>query len=110
MNPLDVFLLCVFGVLAILFIVVMVWRFYAIIELGNEPPIRPTKDRNRWIAFGLALGLGGVGAHKFYLGEYGLAVMFLLFFWTGIPLIFSIADVVFLLAMNQVAFDRMYNV
>jgi len=33
----------------------------------------------------LALFLGGFGAHKFYLGESGIGVLYLVFCWTGIP-------------------------
>jgi len=33
----------------------------------------------------LALFLGGLGAHKFYMGETGLGILYLVFFWTGIP-------------------------
>lgn len=35
----------------------------------------------------LALLLGGVGAHKFYLGQVGLGVVYILFSWTFIPAI-----------------------
>ena len=33
----------------------------------------------------LALFLGGLGIHKFYLGETGLGILYLLFCWTYIP-------------------------
>ncbi|RMH47148.1 MAG: TM2 domain-containing protein [Gammaproteobacteria bacterium] len=33
----------------------------------------------------LALFLGGIGGHKFYLGQTGLGVLYLLFCWTMIP-------------------------
>ena len=33
----------------------------------------------------LALFLGGVGAHHFYMGKVGLGVLYLVFFWTLIP-------------------------
>lgn len=33
----------------------------------------------------LALFLGSFGLHHFYLGRNGLGVLYLLFFWTGIP-------------------------
>ena len=37
----------------------------------------------------LALFLGGLGAHKFYLGKNALGVMYLLFCWTFLPAIFG---------------------
>lgn len=33
----------------------------------------------------LAIFLGSFGAHRFYLRQNGLAVLYLLLFWTGIP-------------------------
>jgi hypothetical protein len=43
----------------------------------------PGKDR--LVAAALALLLGGLGLHKFYLGRTALGVLYLLFCWTGIP-------------------------
>lgn len=40
----------------------------------------------------LALFLGGIGAHKFYLGQSGLGVLYLLFCWTFIPSIIAIGE------------------
>lgn len=35
----------------------------------------------------LALLLGGIGAHRFYMGEIGWGVVYLLFSWTAIPML-----------------------
>lgn len=40
----------------------------------------------------VALLLGGIGIHKFYAGYSGAGVMYLLFCWTGIPVLLSIID------------------
>ena len=40
----------------------------------------------------LALFLGGLGAHKFYLGQAGLGVLYLLFCWTFIPAIVALFE------------------
>jgi len=40
----------------------------------------------------LALFLGGLGAHKFYLGQTGLGVLYLVFCWTYIPAILGLVE------------------
>lgn len=45
----------------------------------------------------LALLLGGFGVHKFYAGHIGLGILYLLFFWTGIPAIVGFVE--FILAL-----------
>jgi TM2 domain-containing membrane protein YozV len=41
----------------------------------------------------LAFFLGWVGAHKFYLGQTGLGIAYLLFFWTTIPRWISLIEI-----------------
>ena len=41
--------------------------------------------------------LGGIGAHKFYAGKIAAGILYLLFFWTCIPVI--IAFIEFILAL-----------
>jgi TM2 domain-containing membrane protein YozV len=40
----------------------------------------------------LALFLGGVGLHKFYLDETGAGIAYLIFCWTGIPVLISFVE------------------
>lgn len=40
----------------------------------------------------LSLLLGGLGVHHFYMGNPGLGVVYLLFSWTGIPMILGIVE------------------
>ena len=40
----------------------------------------------------LAILLGSFGAHRFYLGQVGLGLLYLLFFWTGIPAIVGLVE------------------
>lgn len=48
------------------------------------------KDR---IAAGvLALFLGGFGAHKFYMRRPGVALLYIVFCWTGIPSVVAFAE------------------
>ena len=41
--------------------------------------------KDRALAAALALLVGGLGIHKFYLGKVALGVLYLLLSWTGIP-------------------------
>lgn len=72
---------------------------------------QPTKlhDRNRMTAAVLAFFLGILGAHKFYLGDIKLGILYLVFCWTYIPAILGIVDMVILLTMNDEKFDEKYN-
>jgi TM2 domain-containing membrane protein YozV len=57
----------------------------------------------------LALLLGGVGAHKFYLGQTGAGIVYLLFCWTLIPGLVGFIEGISLLTMNQATFDLRHN-
>lgn len=66
------------------------------------------KDKN--IAAILAFPLfGGLGAHKFYLGQVGAGIVYLAFAWTLIPAIVSFFEFVILALMDRDEFNRRYN-
>jgi TM2 domain-containing membrane protein YozV len=65
--------------------------------------------KNRGIAIVLALFLGGFGIHKFYLGQVKTGMTYLLFCWTGIPLILSIFDFFVLLFTGNKKFHKKYD-
>ena len=67
----------------------------------------PVKSR---IAAGLlALFVGGFGVHKFYCGQVGLGVIYLLFFWTFIPAIIAfIEGIIYLTSPNDHVFTKRY--
>lgn len=69
---------------------------------------RPATSKDKTTAALFALFLGGVGAHKFYLGEAGKGVIFLLFCWTFIPTICGFIDFISLLSMSDEKFNRTY--
>ena len=62
----------------------------------------PEGKRN--IAALLAIFLGGLGAHKFYLGQTVQRVVFFLLAWTGIPELIGIIDVVLILLKGRQVF------
>jgi TM2 domain-containing membrane protein YozV len=49
-------------------------------------------SKNPTTAVLLALFLGGIGAHKFYLGQTGLGILYLIFCWTGIPSVVAVIE------------------
>lgn len=65
--------------------------------------------KNKFVAAVIALILGWLGIHKFYLGESGAGVLYLLFCWTGIPAIIAFFECIVLLLMSDRAFDAKYN-
>ena len=48
------------------------------------------------LAVALALFLGGLGAHKFYLGQTGLGIVYILFCWTFIPSLIAAIEACFM--------------
>lgn len=57
----------------------------------------------------LALFLGGFGVHKFYLGQVGLGILYLIFCWTFIPAIIAFIEFIILLTMNDETFNQKYG-
>lgn len=65
--------------------------------------------KDRWIAIPLAFFLGGIGAHRFYLQQYTYGIIYLLFFWTFIPLLISIIDCIIWIVQDDNKFNEKYN-
>ncbi|MGB3224340.1 MAG: zinc-ribbon domain and TM2 domain-containing protein [Desulforhopalus sp.] len=57
----------------------------------------------------LALFLGGFGIHKFYLGQVGTGIVYLLLFWTFIPTIIAFIEFIILLTMHDETFNQKYG-
>lgn len=64
---------------------------------------------NKYVAVVLALLLGGLGIHKFYLGQIGLGILYILFSWTFIPMLISLVEAVVYLSMSDTDFARKYH-
>jgi len=65
-------------------------------------------QRNKWIAILLAFFFGAFGIHKFYLGQIGTGIIYLLFCWTGITAIIGIIEAVLYLTMSDAEFAAKY--
>lgn len=57
----------------------------------------------------LALLLGGIGAHKFYLGKPGLGILYLIFCWAWIPSIVAFIEGIIYLSMDEKSFAEKYG-
>lgn len=57
----------------------------------------------------LALFLGGLGIHKFYLGQGIQGALYLFFCWTGIPLLISFFEGISYFLMAEQKFNALYN-
>lgn len=66
-------------------------------------------SQRRLAAVLFAILLGGLGIHKFYLGQVGMGILYLLFCWTGIPVIVGIIEGVLYLCMSDADFDAKYG-
>lgn len=60
--------------------------------------------KNRVTAGLLAILLGGIGVHKFYLGKTAIGLVYLLFCWTGIPAIIGLVEGIIYLTQSDEEF------
>jgi TM2 domain-containing membrane protein YozV len=65
--------------------------------------------KNRTTAGLLALLLGGIGVHKFYLDRPGQGLLYLLFCWTFIPSFIALIEAIMYFSMSDAAFNAAYN-
>ncbi|QLH80443.1 zinc-ribbon domain and TM2 domain-containing protein [Halosimplex pelagicum] len=77
-------------------------------ECGVRQPGMGSDNDERVIAALLAILLGTIGAHKFYMGKTGQGVLYLCFFWTGIPTIIGLVEGIIYLTKSDEEFRRQY--
>ncbi|AVM48169.1 hypothetical protein C5Q96_04650 [Mogibacterium diversum] len=66
--------------------------------------------RNKFVAALLAIFLGGLGVHKFYLNKPGMGVLYLLFCWTFIPGIIGFIEGILYLCSSDIEFQSKHHV
>lgn len=92
---------------------------------GNSIPIPPSPypapmgeskqvvyiatKKSRSLAAFLALVLGGLGIHKFYLNKPGWGLLYLMFCWTFIPAIIGFLEALFYIFMTDGEFQAKYS-
>lgn len=62
--------------------------------------------RNRGLAIILAFFFGWAGAHRFYIGKPVSGLVYLLFFWTGIPALLGVIEAIIFCAVSDEEFNR----
>jgi TM2 domain-containing membrane protein YozV len=75
------------------------------------PPraLAPYRQRDKVVAGLLGIFLGSIGIHKFYLGQPGWGIIYLLFCWTGIPFLVGLIEGIVYLVQSEQEFDYQYN-
>lgn len=84
-----------------------------VVYVQQQTPVNPERAnwpiKNKIVAAILALILGGLGIHKFYLGQGGKGVLYLIFCWTYVPAILSFIEGITILCSNDENFQIKYK-
>jgi len=76
---------------------------------GNGNGLQMIGTKSRVVAALLAFFLGTFGIHKFYLGQTGWGILYLLFCWTFIPTLVSLIEGCLYLLSTERAFALKYG-
>ena len=77
-------------------------------QLVRYEPVRDTVPKSRSVAIALAVLLGGIGLHKFYLNRPGLGILYVLFCWTFIPAALGLLEGLVYVILSDADFQRLY--
>jgi TM2 domain-containing membrane protein YozV/RNA polymerase subunit RPABC4/transcription elongation factor Spt4 len=81
-------------------------------ECGTQQPTQTSaagsKGSDQVAAGILAILLGGIGVHKFYQGNTRNGVLYLCFFWTGIPAILGLIEGILMLMVEPDEYEQKY--
>ena len=71
-----------------------------------EPEAQTKKTKKtKLTAVLLALFLGGIGIHKFYMGSWGWGLVYLATFWTWVPALLALAEAIRYFTLNEEEFQ-----
>ena len=77
----------------------------------NAPGVNPAWPiKSKVVAGILALFLGGLGIHKFYLGKPGMGILYIVFSWSLIPAIVGFIEGIIYLCSSDLDFQLKNNV
>lgn len=71
--------------------------------------VNTSGGKSRGVAIVLALFLGGIGVHKFYLGRIGWGFVYLLLCWTFVPSLIALVEAVRYALMGSLGFASKYG-
>lgn len=74
-------------------------------ECGVRQQVAGSTQKDRTVAAILAIFLGGLGAHKIYLGKVGQALLYFCFSWTLIPSIIAFVEGIIYLTQSDEEFQ-----
>jgi TM2 domain-containing membrane protein YozV len=77
-------------------------------KIDYQEPAR-TPEHNKPTAVLLAIFLGGLGAHKFYLGHAAAGILYLIFCWTFIPALLGFIEGLRYLSYSRDEFMEEYG-
>jgi len=76
----------------------------------RQPSLRrPGKISRRVAAAIFAILLGSFGVHRFYLGQVGWGILYVLFCWTLIPAMAGLIEGILYLTMSDEEFEAKYG-
>ncbi|QHE63898.1 NINE protein [Rossellomorea vietnamensis] len=76
---------------------------------GNGGYGHASYTKSKVVAGILGILLGGLGAHKFYLGKWGQGLLYLVFCWTYIPSLIGLIEGIRYLISNDEDFARKHD-
>ncbi|QLG26740.1 TM2 domain-containing protein [Halorarum halophilum] len=77
-------------------------------ECGTTQTVGISGEKDKLAAALIAIFLGGLGIHKFYLGDNRMGVIYLCFFWTGIPALLGLIEGIIYLTKTDEEFQWRY--
>ncbi|HUX68145.1 MAG TPA: TM2 domain-containing protein [Terriglobales bacterium] len=84
-------------------------RQMPLLDLGGLSfPLAPN-GKSQLAAALFGIFMGGIGVHKFYLGQTGWGIVYLLFCWTLIPAVVGMIEGILLLTMSHAQFVARYG-
>ncbi|MBK5095808.1 MAG: NINE protein [Deltaproteobacteria bacterium] len=76
----------------------------------RQPSLRrPGKISRRVAAAIFAILLGSFGVHRFFLGQIGWGILYVLFCWTFIPAVAGLIEGILYLTMSEEEFETKYG-